>query len=72
MHLRTLKLPDNFMDILVDLPETGMGYQIVKVILRSGKILHQHKVLNSEFLMLEENENIAVKDIDKIELENKE
>ena len=48
-----------------------MGYQIVKVILRSGKILHQHKVLNSEFLMLEENENIAVKDIDKIELENK-
>ena len=72
MHARTLKLPDNFIDILVDLPETGMGYQIVKVILRSGEILHQHKVLNSEFLMLEENENIAVKDIDKIELDNKE
>jgi len=48
-----------------------MGYQIVKVILKSGKILNQHKVINSELLMLEENENIAVKDIDKIELENK-
>ena len=72
MQTRTLKLPANFIDILVNLPETGMGYQIVKVILRSGKILHQQKVLNSEFLMLEGFENIAVKDIDKIELENKE
>jgi len=48
-----------------------MGYQIVKVILKSGKILHEHKVLNSELLVLEENENISVKDIDKIELESK-
>lgn len=71
MNTKSLKLPDSFINILVNLPETGMGYQIVKVILRSGKILHQHKVLNSEFLMLEEVENIAVKDIDKIELENK-
>ena len=71
MQIRTLKLSDSFINILVNLPETGMGYQIVKVILRSGEILSQHKVLNSEFLMLEENENIAVKDIAKIELENK-
>jgi len=41
----------------------------VKVILKSGKVLHQHKDLNSELLMLEENENITVKEIDKIELE---
>jgi len=41
----------------------------VKVLLKSGKVLHQHKVLNSELLMLEENENITVKEIDKIELE---
>jgi hypothetical protein len=34
------------------------------------KVLHRHKMLNSELLMLEENENITVKDIDKIELEN--
>ena len=69
MNTKTLKLPDSFINILVNLPENGMGYQIVKVILRSGKILHRQKVLNSEYLMLEENENIVVKDISKIELE---
>jgi len=69
MEIRTIKLPDSFINILVDLPESGMGYQIVKVILRSGKILHRHKVLNSELLMLEENENIHAKDIEKIELD---
>jgi len=66
MQTRTLKLPDSFINTLINLPENGMGYQIVKVILKSGKILNQHKVINSELLMLEENENIAVKDIDKI------
>lgn len=69
MHTKTLKLPDSFINILVNLPENGMGYQIVKVILRSGKILHRQKVLNSELLMLEENESINIKDISKIELE---
>jgi hypothetical protein len=69
MHTRTLKLPDNFINILVNLPESGMGYQIVKVILKSGKVLHQHKVFNSELLQLEGDENITIKEIDKIELE---
>jgi len=67
----TLKLTDSFINNLVNLPETGMGYQIVKVILKSGQILHQHKVLNSELLMLEPNENITIKDIANIELESK-
>ena len=71
MQTRTLKLSDSFINILVNLPENGMGYQIVKVILKSGKILHQHKVINSSLLMLEENENIIEKDIEKIELESK-
>jgi hypothetical protein len=69
MEAKTLKLPDSFINVLANLPESGMGYQIVKVIMRSGKILRSHKVLNSEFLMLEDNETIHVKDIEKIELE---
>jgi hypothetical protein len=69
MQNRTIKLSDSFINILVSLPENGMGYQIVKVFLKDGKILHRHKVLNSEILMLEENENISNKDIDNIELE---
>ena len=71
METRTLKLSDSFINILVNLPENGMGYQIVKVILKSGKVLHQHKVINSSLLMLEKNENITEKDIEKIELEGR-
>ncbi|HCN84956.1 MAG TPA: hypothetical protein DIT07_15265 [Sphingobacteriaceae bacterium] len=71
MNSRTLKLPDSFINILLKLPENGMGYQLVKVILKSGKVLHQQKVLNAELLMLEENENITIKDIEKIELEKR-
>jgi hypothetical protein len=48
-----------------------MGYQIVKVILRSGKVLNKQKVLNSGLLMLEENELIMAGDIANIELESK-
>ena len=71
METRTLKLSDSFINVLVNLPENGMGYQIVKVILKSGKVLHQHKVINSSLLMLEKNENITEKDIEKIELESR-
>ncbi len=71
MQTRTLKLTDSFINVLINLPESGMGYQLVRVILKSGKVLHQHKVFNSELLLLEENENITIKDIEKIELENR-
>lgn len=70
METKTVKLPDSFIDFLINLPENGMGYQFVKVILRNGKVLHQQKVLNSELLMLEENELILAKDIKNIELES--
>ena len=46
-----------------------MGYQLLKVILKSGKILHDHKVLNAELLILDEN--INAKDIETIELETR-
>ena len=68
MQTRTLKLSDSFINILVNLPENGMGYQIVKVILKNGKTLNHHKVINSSLLILEENENITEIDIEKIEL----
>ena len=68
MYLKLNTEQENF---LLSLPESGMGYQIVKMILKSGKVLHQHKVINSSLLMLEENENITEKDIVKIELESR-
>ena len=69
METRTIKLPDIYVNLLVNLPESGMGYQIVNVILHSGQVLHHHKVLNSELLMLEENEHIRAIDIANIEME---
>jgi hypothetical protein len=71
MHTRTLKLTDSFTNSLINLPESGMGYQLVKIFLKNGNVLTRHKVINSELLMLEENENIAINDIDKIELEKR-
>ena len=71
MQTRTLKLTDIFINSLINLPESGMGYQLVKIILKNGNVLTRHKVINSELLMLEENENIAIGDIDKIELEKR-
>ena len=68
MYLKLIPDQENY---LLSQPENGMGYQLVKVFLKSGKVLHHHKVINSSLLMLEENENITEKDIAKIELENR-
>ena len=64
------KIPEKFIDQLINLPESGMGYQLVKVFLSDGKILRKHKVLNSSILLLESNEDISSSQIEKIELEN--
>ena len=48
-----------------------MRYQIVKIILKNGKVLNHQKVINYYLLFLEENENITKKDIEKIELESR-
>lgn len=70
MKTKTLKLPESFANKLVNLPESGMGYQLVKIILRSGKVLHRQKVINSEYLLLEGNQDLLVIDIKNIDLES--
>jgi hypothetical protein len=71
MQTQTLKLPLSFTNSLLNLPETGMGYQVVKVVLKSGRVLNQQKVINAELLMIEGDEDINEKDIEAIELESK-
>jgi hypothetical protein len=66
MQTHSLKLSDAFVNMLINFPETGMGYQIVKVILKNGNVLHEQKVINSSVLMLEENIDITEKDIASI------
>jgi hypothetical protein len=63
------KIPEKFVHQLVKLPESGMGYQLVKIFLSDGKILRKRKVLNSSILILEADENINSSEIENIELE---
>ncbi|HXS58820.1 MAG TPA: hypothetical protein VN726_22005 [Hanamia sp.] len=63
------KIPEKFVHQLVKLPESGMGYQLVKIFLSDGKILRKRKVLNSSILVLEPDENITSSEIENIELE---
>ncbi|MBA4138888.1 MAG: hypothetical protein H0X70_00030 [Segetibacter sp.] len=68
--MTTIKLPNKWTTFLANLPETGMGYQLVKVILKNGKILNNHKVLNSSFLLLEKDETLTKEDIAFVEAES--
>jgi hypothetical protein len=67
--MNTIQLPSNFISLLSAQPETGMGYQIVNIILKNGRKLTRHKVLNSELLILNKDENIHKEDIAVVELE---
>ena len=63
-----LNLEKRYIDLLSSLPEQGMGYQIVDITLKNGKILKERIVLNSTFLKLNDNESIKNEDIEKIEI----
>jgi len=47
-----LKLNKNWIEYLLKYPETGMGYQRVDVVLKSGQIIKDVVVLNAEELLL--------------------
>lgn len=64
-----LQLPNKWIRQLINLPETGMGYQLVKVILKNGKELPNYKVINGSMLMLEKDEKLTSNDIAAIEIE---
>jgi len=61
-----LRLKEEHVKYLSELPETGMGYQIVNIILVDGRLLKNRIVLNSEFIVLEEDESINPSDIQSI------
>ncbi len=67
--METLQLTNKWVNILTNLPETGMGYQLVKVFLNNGKVLREQKILNGSVLVLDKNQKISELEIYKIELE---
>ncbi|HUT28236.1 MAG TPA: hypothetical protein VMX13_00480 [Sedimentisphaerales bacterium] len=55
-------------DILKNLPEQGMGYQVVDITLKNGMTLNGKVVLNSMYLQIEDNEKIDPNEIEAIQL----
>lgn len=70
VKVTTVQIPKKWKLVLANLPETGMGYQLVKVILKNGEVLNNHKVLNSSLLLLEKDENLTKEDIAVVEIES--
>jgi len=56
-------LPDKFIAQLVQMPETGMGYQIVDIVLTNGKVLKNIIIFNSSILEIEKEETFNIEDI---------
>jgi hypothetical protein len=63
-----ITLPQRHIDFLSNQPERGMGYQVVDVTLKSGRILRKKLVFNSTFLQVEEEELSKCDEIAKIKL----
>lgn len=65
----SLKLTKNWIDYLVSVPESGMGYQIVDVTLKDGRVLKDVVVFNAEELKLPpEHKDINMDDVQDIKL----
>ena len=66
-----VKLTEQQINLLSKLPEQGMGYQIVDIKMKNGKILQEKVVFNSTYLQLDINEKIDTNNIDSIEIHRK-
>ena len=58
-----IELNNIFKDQLINAAESGMGYHLVSVKLKNGKILNDRTVLNCSLLVLNEGEEINQDDI---------
>lgn len=61
-----IKLPENFINEITKAPESGMGYHIATIILNNGETLFNRTILNSDTLLLNDDEEIDPKDIKEI------
>lgn len=61
-----LELKKKHIEYLSKMPENGMGYQLVDIVLKDGKELKKRIVFNSMYLKLMENENLTKSEIKTI------
>jgi len=61
-----IELTEDVKSQLEGLPETGMGYHVVDVSLKNGRLLRGRTILNSSKLILNPDETISPDEIDEI------
>ncbi len=65
--MKTVRLTAPWIDRLVHLPESGMGYQRVNIRLKRGKVLHDVMVFNAEECQVEESfEPAEIEDVELV------
>ena len=65
-NIKRIRLPEKFIDYLIKLPESGMGYQVVDITLANGIVLEKRIIINSTYLQIDEHENPDDFDVDSI------
>jgi hypothetical protein len=61
-----LRLSNKFIEVLESFPEQGMGYQIVNIELKDGRVLTDRIVFNSTYLKLDKEDNFTLDEIKDI------
>ena len=65
---KIIKLSEKFLVDISKSSESGMGYHKVNVLLKDGNTLLKRTVLNRQFLVIEENENISLSEIKSVKI----
>jgi hypothetical protein len=63
-----VELSEHIKSQLDGLPESGMGYHQVDIILKNGRVLKNRIILNSSKLIVNPDEDIKTEDIDEISI----
>lgn len=63
---KEIELPPDIKSQLEGLPETGMGYHIVDILLKNDRLLKGRTIINSSKLILNPDEDIEPEDISEI------
>jgi hypothetical protein len=64
-----IELRKNIVNRLLGLPETGMGYQVVDLVLADGRIVPDVKIFNCEIANLPESfRNVSPSDVTDVRL----
>ena len=68
---KKVELQEAHVQHLSELPESGMGYQIVDITFKDGQKLRNRIVVNSQFLLVEDYEDIDPLLLEEIELKKR-